>query len=327
MNAGSDQNLGNCYGGATATTLSGSNPGVLCGQGGLWTFVSGPSTPTISSPTSASTGVGNLIQGTYVFRWTVSGPCASGTDLVSIVVPAAVGPGSSVGITNPTQVFCDERTETVLYGTVPQFANEIVQWVQTGGPAVNIESPTDPVTVISGMNPNAGPYTFTYTITNTITGCTGTATANLSYSPQLMIDALESFIQLPCQQVSAEIAFSESGVGLTEWRLISAPAGISTPTAYSPTGSSPLVLPIFVQTGTYIIELRRTSSNGSFCNAVTDQVAVMSSALATLANAGTDQLLACNIFETDLAGNNPTVGGGVGVGTWTQVTVQILLPL
>jgi len=54
------------------------------GQQGTWTIVSGPSVPTFSDPNNNSTNVSGLQQGTYVFRWTVSGPCANGFDEVTV---------------------------------------------------------------------------------------------------------------------------------------------------------------------------------------------------------------------------------------------------
>jgi hypothetical protein len=52
-----------------------------------WTRISGPNTPTITTPTSASTGITGVIAGTYVFRLTVTDNSANtGTDDVSITV-------------------------------------------------------------------------------------------------------------------------------------------------------------------------------------------------------------------------------------------------
>ena len=320
VDAGSNVVLSNCYSSTTSTVLNGSNPGVLCGQSGTWSLVSGPNVPNIAAPNSPNSAVSNLIAGTYVFRWLVNGPCASGVDEVTITVPAPVGNGSIANISNPVQVFCDNRTETVLQANVPDFQGEVVQWTQVGGPMVSILSPNSPVTLISGLVPGSGPYVFEYTITNPITGCTNTATATLSYSDPVSITALQALINLPCAQVTATLNFVESGQGITEWRLISAPSGVNAPTAFSPVGSSPLVLPIFTVSGTYIIELVRRSPSGVFCDVASTQVTVVASRLSTPANAGTDQLLGCNINQTALAGNNPLAGGGVGIGTWTQVS-------
>lgn len=68
VNAGPDQTLNNCYSVTQNTTLSGSFAGSTGGQSGIWTLVDGPSIPTISSPTSPTTNISNLVEGTYTFR-------------------------------------------------------------------------------------------------------------------------------------------------------------------------------------------------------------------------------------------------------------------
>ena len=81
-----------CYNTTTSATLTGSFSGNgIGGQGGLWTVVSGPNMPTITSPTANSTTVTNLIPGAYTFKWTMSGPCATGFATTSITVPSPVG--------------------------------------------------------------------------------------------------------------------------------------------------------------------------------------------------------------------------------------------
>lgn len=63
----------------------------------LWTRVSGPNTPTITTPTSASTSITGLIAGTYVFRLTATDEDdISGTDDVSIVVASETSYGDTV---------------------------------------------------------------------------------------------------------------------------------------------------------------------------------------------------------------------------------------
>jgi hypothetical protein len=88
--AGNDRTLSNCYSTSTVVELSGSIGGDGTGsQIGTWTFVSGPNVPNIEDPNDENTLVRGLIEGVYVFRWTVTGPCASGKDEVTITVPPA----------------------------------------------------------------------------------------------------------------------------------------------------------------------------------------------------------------------------------------------
>lgn len=76
-----------------AITLSGSGndvDGTISSY--LWSLISGPNTPTITSTTSASTTVLGLIAGTYVFRLTVTDNSgATGTDDIQVQVNSSVG--------------------------------------------------------------------------------------------------------------------------------------------------------------------------------------------------------------------------------------------
>ena len=88
--AGNDKTLSQCFTTSTGTNLDGSIGGDGTGsQIGVWSFVSGPNVPNIVDENDAKTRVNGLIEGTYVFRWTVHGPCASGKDEVTIIVPPA----------------------------------------------------------------------------------------------------------------------------------------------------------------------------------------------------------------------------------------------
>jgi hypothetical protein len=82
--AGPDQVLCNMTLSPMATILSGNVP--VSGTG-TWTIESGPNTPVISSVNSPTTNVSGLIDGDYIFAWTISnGVCASFTDQVEILV-------------------------------------------------------------------------------------------------------------------------------------------------------------------------------------------------------------------------------------------------
>lgn len=67
-NAGSNQSVG-----SSSTTVSGSGSSSTAGYNYQWTFVSGPTTPTISSPNVVSTSISGLsVAGQYVIRLVVT---------------------------------------------------------------------------------------------------------------------------------------------------------------------------------------------------------------------------------------------------------------
>ncbi|MDQ7948564.1 MAG: hypothetical protein REI93_06955, partial [Pedobacter sp.] len=184
VNAGSDINL-SCYNVTTSTNLSGSNApaSATYGQSVLWTFVSGPSTPTISNTAIRNPSVSNLVQGTYVFRYTVTGPCVSGSDEVSVIVAAASQ--NITGQSNSTQTYCDGRTTVVLNGAKPLYAGETGAWTRVAGTGT-VTDATAYNTTATGVSTGSQ---FRWTITNPSTGCTsqGTITITLISPPTISI--------------------------------------------------------------------------------------------------------------------------------------------
>ena len=96
-NAGSDQTITLP---TSSTTLNGgSSTGTISSY--AWSEVSGPNTATLSSPSSSSTTVSGLIQGSYVFKLSING--GASTDQVNITVNAASSGGSTSGAIFTTQ--------------------------------------------------------------------------------------------------------------------------------------------------------------------------------------------------------------------------------
>jgi len=323
VTAGPDVTLGNCYSTTQSTNLSGSYAGSGNGQIGTWTVVSGPNVPTIASSHANNSSVSGLIQGTYLFRWTVTGPCASGTATMQVTVPAPTSSVTGASITGGNQVFCDPTiTSTVLTGSVPQYINETVTWSQTGGPTLpagSIVSPNSPVTVVNNLvSPNS--YTFTYRISNSLTGCSSSASVSVSYDPNtptLVINTTDPLI-LPCQVSTASIYFTAGGSGTTQWQILSGATNAtytSFPTAWVNVSSSPLVINGLTSSGTFLVQMRRVTTTGGGCSTPLRQISVVTSFDAVKSNAGTDQSLPCGHNYTDLIGNDPTPGQG----TWSQV--------
>ena len=323
VSAGPNQTLGNCYSVTASTTLAASFGGDNTnGQQGTWTLVSGPSTPNIGNINSSNTSVSNLLPGTYVFRWTVVGPCVNGTSTVSVTVPPPTQTRTQAS--SGDLVFCDARTSVLLQGNVPKFAGETVQWIKTSGPPVMIANANSPAATITGLV--AGNiYTFTYTITNAATGCISVGNYNITYTLQPTISAPTN-VFMACNDSVGTIPFTISGGNQTEWSLISGPAGcgiggLTGTTPFATVASSPLQLVGLTHLGTYVIRLKRLSNTGiGGCGQAFTDVTIHVTKDPAAANAGTLQVLACNVTATSLAGNNPAVGGGIGIGSWSQVS-------
>ncbi|TAI47214.1 PKD domain-containing protein [Flagellimonas allohymeniacidonis] len=324
VDAGTDQNLDNCYTVTQATNLAGSFGGNNSnGQVGTWSFVSGPNSPTIADINDNNTNVSNLIEGTYVFRWSVAGPCVNGADTVTINVAPATQDISTASIQDNNIRFCDSGITTVtLTGSLPQFTGETVTWTQTSGPTtgINILSPNSSTTQITGLD-GSSTYEFTYTIQNTTTLCDDSATATIRYStnPVSILANGGSDLVATCGLTSVDIPFTTTGNGTNTFSIISGPAGstLVEPGTFTNTGSSPLNIDFDVE-GTYTVLFRRalggTIQTG--CSVATDAINVTVSLTPTAANAGTNQTLACNVTSTDITGNAVSIGSSL----WSQIS-------
>jgi len=310
VSAGADQILSNCYTTTQSTSLSGSFAGNGAGgQQGTWTLVSGPSYPTIANANDWNTNVSNLAEGVYVFRWEVTGSCASGSDEVTITVP-----GATQGVTSadsPNLRFCYGATTAVLEGSIPQYANEEGSWTQTGGPAAIITNSNNATTSVTGLD-GSSTYLFSYTITNTVTGCsTSDNNVYIRFTQAPTIDVGSDQV-LVCGINSVTISPSVTGGTNTRYKIISGPF---TQPAWTGDNSANVTITGLNQEGTYTIQFERYSV-GSGCSSAFDNMNVTIADAPTPSNAGTDQNLACNVVETDLAGNAPSEG----IGRWSQVS-------
>ncbi|MDY0276368.1 MAG: hypothetical protein RBR42_13235, partial [Desulfomicrobium sp.] len=324
VSAGTDITVSNCYSTTTRTNMSASIGGNgVNGQQGTWTVISGPNVPNIGNIHNNNTSVTNLIEGTYTLRWTVAGPCATDQDDVVITVPKATADVTNLGGAGGSQIFCDGRTSTVLSAPPAQFVNETVSWsVNPSGPT--IVSPTSPVTVVNNLDRTKS-YTFTYTINNTETGCSNSASYTIGYADAPTIDVQAGPVFLPCGVSQADISYTATGgTGSTQYRILSGPftelpgdppTTVTFPTDWVNTGTSPATIVNLLGLGTYVVQMRRVAPEGVGCSTAIDQVSIITSFSGDLSNAGTDQILNCDVTETTIAGNAPTVGQG----TWSLI--------
>jgi Secretion system C-terminal sorting domain/Bacterial Ig domain/Right handed beta helix region len=180
-NAGADQTITLP---TSSVTLSGSGTdadGTIASY--TWTRISGPNTPTIVSPSSASTNVTGLIAGTYVFRLTVTDNLgATGFDDITVIVntPPTANAGADQTITLPTSSVTLSGSGSDPDGTIASYA-----WTRISGPNTpTIVSPSSASTNVTGLI--AGTYVFRLTVTDN-RGATGfdevTVTVNATSVP------------------------------------------------------------------------------------------------------------------------------------------------
>ncbi len=202
VSAGGDKTLDECYSSTQSYRFSASQPGFSgSGQAGLWTTVNGPTLPSFNNSGNRRATVSGLIEGVYTFRWSVSGPCVSGSDDIIITVPAPTQDVTNVDFGSTNLVYCDARTSTTLSGVVPQYVGETILWTQTSGPAgTTITTDASSSTTITGLDGSSN-YSFTYTITSPVSvSCTSSDVLTISYTKPitLVVYIYNSYLNLPC---------------------------------------------------------------------------------------------------------------------------------
>ena len=287
--AGIDQNLCN----VNSVSLSGNTPT----QGtGNWTMVSGPNTPVISNPTSANTSVTSLIEGTYIFEWTISNaPCVASSDQVQIII----APIPTIANAGTDQNLCNNTT-TTLSGNTPVAGNGT--WTLVSGPnSPTLTNASSPNTSVTGLI--AGTYIFDWSIASSpcntssdqlqITIAPNPTTANAGTDQNL------------CNNTTASLTGNTPVSGNGIWSFVSGP---NSPSITNSSSTNTTVTGLVA--GTYIFDWTIASSP---CSASSDQTQIIIDPLPTVSNAGPDQNICAN--GVSLWGNTPINGNGL----WTFV--------
>lgn len=170
----------------------------------LWTRVSGPNTPTIVTPSSFNTSVTDLVEGTYIFRLTVTdNNGATDTDDVTVTVfPVVLIPTLNAEIalsSNPTVPITalsvtNPSTLSIISASTASVTIGVYQWTKVSGPACTISNPNSISTSITGLS--TGTYVFrlqiwlaapweSYTDTQDLTVTVSTTT-----SPTFYVDSI-----------------------------------------------------------------------------------------------------------------------------------------
>lgn len=320
VNAGTDINL-SC--GGSCVTLNGSNPGLAPPQSGLWTLVSGPNTPVIVNPTLRNSQVCGLVPGTYTLRWSVNGPCGSGTDDMVINVANINNAPTSNSATYTNFCSTAGSTTQVLNGT-PLTAGETGVWTLTSGQSGVTFSPNNTTaTVTANGLTGTFPYIFTWVKTNA-SGCTSTGGTHTVYRNDNILSLSEPANQeLACdvQATSFSITYTEianitAGITRTGVR-ISAPAAIGSIVLGTSTASGGVRTDVWnvagmTNPGTYVFRVEYRNSCGSQYR----DIAITVSRTPGIVNAGSDIRLPCNTLTANPIGSAATPG----TYTWSQVS-------
>lgn len=230
-----------------------------------WTQVSGPSTATLSGATTATLTPSNMIQGTYVFRLTVTDNIGdSATDDMSVFVnpaanlPPSVSAGADGSVTLPTNT-------ANLIGTVSDTDGTIasISWTQVSGPAAaTFSSPHASSTAAMALV--EGTYVFQLAATDN-SGATSVDTAQIVVNPAPNVGPTadaggDKSINLPTNSVvlTGDGTDTDGTIASYAWTQLSGPSSATL------TGASSNILTAsdLVQ-GTYVFQVLVTDDDGA----------------------------------------------------------------
>ncbi len=289
-----------------------------------WTQVSGPGGATIVSPTSKSTVINGLVNGTYKFQ-VLTTDSHNGLDTASVQIVCnmsgatpTVSAGSNQTITLPINTVTLVGTASESGGTIASYA-----WTQVSGPSTaNFGSAGLATSTANGLV--QGVYRFQLTVTDQL-GVTASATVQVTVNaavvpgPPVSNAGSDQTITLPTSSVTLTGSGSETNGTIVSytWTQVSGPstatfgsAGLATTTAGG-----------LVQ-GVYRFQLTVKDNSGVTASA-TVQVTVNAAPVVPgppSANAGTAQTITLPTNSVTLTGSGSETNGTIVSYAWTQVT-------
>lgn len=287
-NAGADQQICN----ANTITLNGNS--LTAPSVGLWTFLGGPNTPSITNPSNSNTTVTGTVPGIYLFNWLSTNSYCRVQDQVKINIDAA----PSLAAAGSDRTLCPDSVKL----NASLITSGTGLWSQIAGPNTsNISNTSDPKTPVTNLT--QGTYRYEWRVISGVCPPNiDTVQINVpDLKPTSANAGLDSAI---CNRTVTKLNGNSPTIGIGTWQQITGP---SSTIANNLSNNSNLTL----------------SSNGNFTyvwNIVNgicssrDTVNYTMSLPPTTSNAGRDTII-CIYGSYQLTGNNPSVG----TGTWIQV--------
>ena len=306
----------------TGTATTGSGASIVT----TWSQLSGPNTATIATPSSLSTNITGLVEGTYTFKFkVVNNLNDSAVDLMQVnvlpvVPPTNVPPTANAGGNQSVTLPVNSVDLTGAGSTDPDGTITSYAWEQTSGPTTGVFGTPNAVTTTFGSL-SEGSYVVKLTVTdnNGATGSTSIIITVNAAPPNIppMADAgADQTITLPTSTTTLAGTGTDPDGTITGylWRKISGPTGgpITSSTSAT-TGITGLVA------GNYIYQLRVTDNAG---DTATDaiQVTVNAANIAPTADAGPNQFITLPTNSTTLVGSGTDPDGSIAAYLWTKIS-------
>ena len=290
-----------------------------------WTFVSGPITPMIASPSESETMINNLsLPGTYGLSLTVTDEQgAQSTDEVLIAVsPINEVPVANAGIDQAIVLPVDSTTLDGS-GSMDDVGISSYEWTFVSGPITPmIVSPSESITIVRDLS-LPGTYALSLMVTDE-QGAQSTDEVLIAVSPINEVPVanagIDQAIVLPVDSTTLDGSGSMDDIGISsyEWTFVSGPI---TPMIVSPSESITIVRDLSLP-GTYALSLTVTDEQGAQS---TDEVLIAVSPIneVPVANAGIDQAIVLPVDSTTLDGSGSMDDVGISSYEWTFVSGPI----
>jgi gliding motility-associated-like protein len=285
-----------------------------------WTKQSGPAA-TLTNQNTANLTASTLIEGTYIFRLTVTdNQGATNADEMTLTVqPAAinqspvVNAGVDISLTLPTNSALLQATASDPDGTISSY-----QWIKISGPTFTGTGNTTANFSINTLL--AGIYVFRITVTDNL-GATAsddvTVSVFASNQPPSVNAPADQVITLPTSTINltAVATDSDGTVDSYLWIYVSGPAN---PTLSGATTSS-LTASNLVQ-GTYTFRVTVTDNNGATGLDEVNVVVQSPTNQSPIANAGANKSITLPTNSTNFSGSGVDPDGTIVSYSWIQVS-------
>ena len=312
-NAGSPQSITT----ATSASLTGTGTTV-----GTWTVQTKPTGATVtfnpSSGNAASvTASGLTVNGTYTFKYTVTGvsPCVDASSTVDVVKSAAPCTNPTTANAGTGQTITTATTAS-LTGTGSAVGTWTVQTKPTGAAVTFNPSSGNAASVTASGLTIDGTYTFLYTVTGVSPCGNATSTVNVVKSTPVCTTPTTANAGT-AQTITTATTASLTGTGTAvgTWTVQTKPTGAAVTFNPSSGNAASVTASGLTVDGTYTFKYTVTGT--SPCVDASSTVNVVKSTPActnpTTANAGTAQTITT-------ATTASLTGTGTAVGTWTVQT-------
>ncbi|MBL7872740.1 MAG: tandem-95 repeat protein [Cyclobacteriaceae bacterium] len=287
-----------------------------------WTKVSGP-TATLTNATTPTLSLSNLVQGSYVFRLTVTdnGGLTNFANVNVSVLPASVNlqpaanAGSDMTLTLPIN-------SATLFGNGSDPDGSIVSysWSKVSGPAATLAGNSTQTLSLSGLV--QGVYVFRLMVTDN-GGATASDDATVTVNPVATNQApianagADKVITLPTNSTNLVGSGSDADGSISTYGWIK----VSGPTVTLGATNAPTLSLTNLVEGIYTFRLQVTDNNGATAS---DDVLVTVNPAALnqspVVSAGSDKTIFLPTNSSQLSGSASDPDGTIASQIWTQVS-------